>query len=273
MKPLSNNVITSENNSMIKHIKSLSIKKNREKSRQFVIEGLRMVDEALRHNVPLEYVLYSDHLLEINGGEALLKQIPQNFQLFNIPDKLLGKLTDTENPQGILAVAKMPNASFDYLGEGQNTFLLVLDRLQDPGNMGTIIRTAEAASVDAIILTKGSVDPYNSKTLRATMGAIFHLPVIQCDTNEEWLTFVKEKGIRILASGLEGSQDYSRLSYEGSIAIVIGNEANGVDETLLKEADAVVKIPILGKIESLNASIAAGILIYKAVEFRRFLKD
>lgn len=273
MKPLKHNVITSESNSMIKHIKSLAMKKNREKNRQFVIEGLRMVDEAIRHRVPLDYILYSDHLLEINGGQELLKQIPNNYQVFSIPDNLLGKLTDTENPQGVVAVAKMPEISFEDLKEKENLFVLVLDRLQDPGNMGTIIRTAEAAKVDAVILTKGSVDPYNSKTLRATMGAIFHLPVIQCDDNQEWLSFAQDKGIRILASGLEGGKDYSGLSYAGSIAIIIGNEANGVEAELLKSADAIVKIPILGKIESLNASIAAGILIYKAVEFRGFLKD
>ena len=257
---------------MIKHIKALTIKKYREKNRQYIIEGLRMIDEAVRHNVDLEYILYSDNVFETNGGEALLKQIPSEYILYKVPDKLLRKLTDTENPQGIIAVAKMVEGSLAAIDDRQDLFILVLDRLQDPGNMGTIIRTAEAAGVDAVIITKGSVDPYNSKTLRATMGAIFHIPLIQVDNNDEWLAMTKERNIKILASGLEGSQDYSSISYAGSIAIVIGNEANGVEDTLLKAADKIVKIPILGKIESLNASIAAGILIYKAVEARDFLK-
>ncbi len=273
MRPLSNNVITSESNSMIKHVKSLAMKKSREKHRQFVIEGLRMVDEAIRHQVPLEYLLYTDHLLEINGGAELLQRLPQGLQVFNIPDKLLRLLTDTENPQGLVAVVKMQETCLHDLRLKEDLFLLVLDRLQDPGNMGTIIRTAEAAGVDGIILTKGSVDPFNSKNLRATMGAIFHIPIFQCNDNNEWLSFVKEKGIRVLASGLEGSVDYCSPSYAGNIAIVIGNEANGVSEELLNLADSVVKIPIFGRIESLNASVAAAILIYKAVEFRRFLKD
>jgi TrmH family RNA methyltransferase len=138
--------------------------------------------------------------------------------------------------------------------------------------MGTTIRTAEAAGVDAVIVTKGSVDPYNSKTLRAAMGAIYHMPIIQVDSDDEWLGLIKERGIKILAGGFEESQDYRSVAYDGSIAIIIGNEANGVDSTLLKAADIIVKIPILGKIESLNASVAAGIIIYKAVEARYFLK-
>lgn len=232
-----------------------------------------MVDEAIRHGVPLEYLLYSDHLREINGGSEMLKELPENLQVYNIPDKLLRQLTNTETPQGLVAVAKMQDTNISELRAKENLFLLVLDRLQDPGNMGTIVRTAEAAGVDAIVLTKGSVDPYNSKTLRATMGAIFHIPIIQCNDDRQWLDFVKEKGVRIFASGLKGSVDYCKPSYEGNIAIVIGNEANGVSEELLNLADSVVKIPILGRVESLNASIAAAILIYKAVEFRRFLKD
>lgn len=263
-------MITSESNPTVKHIKGLQQKKNRVKYKQFVIEGLRIIQEALQHQESIAHILYSDSLLKLKGGEAFLAQIQDSHQPIYISDKLLEMLTETEHPQGILAVVEMREYSLESLFKKDQLFFVVLDRIQDPGNLGTIIRTAEGAGVDGVFLTKGCVDPYNSKTLRSTMGAIFHLPVVQWEEEQELIPFLKEWQVKVIATDLSTNQFYDTISYKGKTALVFGNEANGIDSTLLEQADEIVKIPIVGKIESLNASVAAGILIYKALENRGF---
>ncbi|MBM7615930.1 TrmH family RNA methyltransferase [Alkaliphilus hydrothermalis] len=261
--------ITSESNPTIKFVKGLQIKKNRMKYKQFVIEGLRFLQEALEHGVALEYILYSDSAKKIKGGDELIQQIEGKYQMYHLPDKLMEKLSETENPQGIMAVINMPEYSLDSLSEEKELFLVVLDRIQDPGNMGTIIRTAEGAGANAVLITKGSVDPYNSKTLRATMGAVFHFPVVQVEEDEELIEFLKKNKVRMVATHLDTENTYDMIDYKGSIALIIGNEANGIQEGFVAQAEEMIKIPIVGKIESLNASVAAGVLIYKAFENRR----
>ncbi|WP_026477053.1 23S rRNA (guanosine(2251)-2'-O)-methyltransferase RlmB [Alkaliphilus transvaalensis] len=261
-------MITSDSNPVVKHVAGLKIKKNRIKHKQFVVEGLRFIQEALHHAVSIEYILYSDGLRKIKGGEELFEEIEGQYKMYTLSDKLMVKLSDTENPQGIMAVINMPEVSIDQLSSNKNQFLVILDGIQDPGNMGTIIRTAEGAGADAVLLTKGSVDPFNSKTLRATMGAIFHFPVISVENNEELIDYLKKQQIRLIATHLETKNTYNDISYKGNIALLIGNEANGIKDEFLSHADEVIKIPIVGKIESLNASVAAGILIYKALEDR-----
>lgn len=262
-------LISSENNSIIKHIKSLHLKKQRVKHLQFTVEGVRIVEECLKHNGDIEYVVFSEELHQVQGGSDLLNKISsKGHTIYQLPSQLFNKLATTESPQGIMAVVNMKNSGLEDLKfeDVDNLFFVILDRIQDPGNMGTIIRTAESARVDAVIITKGSVDPYNSKTLRATMGAIFHLPIVQCDSDEEWIKYLKEKNVKLIAADLDTDKTYIDIDYRKNIGIIIGNEANGIDSHILAKVDEKVIIPILGKIESLNASIAAGILIYKAAE-------
>lgn len=262
-------MITSENNAIVKHVKGLRQKKNREKHRQFMIEGLRILQEALDHGESIEYILYSDSLNKLRGGEALLDRLKrEKYPLVYLSDKLLEKLADTEQPQGVVAVINQRRHNLGRLLERKDLFLVVLDRIQDPGNLGTIIRTAEGAGAHGVILTKGCVDPYNQKTLRSTMGAIFHLPIFQWQEETIIVDHLGAHGVKTIATGLSTDQYYNTISYRGKIALIFGNEANGIEEQLLGKADEVVKIPINGKIESLNASVAAGILIYKALENR-----
>ncbi len=269
MSFLGNLMITSESNAIIKHIKGLKQKKNREKHHQFIIEGLRILQEALDHGGVIEYILYSDSLMKLKGGTALLDRVvKEKYQLVYLSDKLLEKLADTEQPQGVMAVVNRKNHCLQTLLKREDLFLVVLDRIQDPGNLGTIIRTAEGAGVHGILLTKGCVDPYNSKTLRSTMGAVFHLPLIQWEGAEDIFEPLTTHGVRVIATDLTTEKYYDRISYGGKIALVFGNEANGIEQDLLAQAHEIVKIPIPGKIESLNASVAAGILIYKALENR-----
>ena len=265
--------ISSENNDIIKHIKSLGLKKQRNKHMQFTVEGLRIVEECIKHNGDIEYIIYNEELQNLQGGLELLNKISsKEYTVYEVPKQLFSKLATTESPQGIMAVVNMKNMTLDSLDfkDNGNLFFVILDRIQDPGNMGTIIRTSESAKVDAVIITKGSVDPYNSKTLRATMGAIFHLPIIQCDS-DEWIEYLKQKNVKLIAADLDTNKTYIDIDYNKNIGIIIGNEANGIDHNILSNVDERVIIPILGKIESLNASVAAGILIYKCAE-EKYLK-
>ncbi len=269
-------LISSESNTIIKHVKSLRFKKQRTKNLQFVVEGVRIIDECLKHNGDIEYIVYSEDLHTVRYGTDLLNKIcEKDYVIYEVPSQLFNKIAATENPQGIMAVVNMKNITLENLRlkDDEELLFVILDRIQDPGNMGTIIRTSESAEADAVILTKGSVDPYNDKILRATMGAIFYLPIIQCK-DDTWIEYLKERNVRLIAADLNTDKTYIDIDYNGNIGIIIGNEANGIDEKILYNVDERVMIPILGKIESLNAAVAAGVLIYKAVEknikFERF---
>ncbi len=265
--------ISSESNAIIKHIKSLRLRKQRTKNRQFVIEGVRITEECLKHGGRIEYVVYNKGLHNVQGGANLLNRLSKRgYAIYEVPGPLFNKIATTENPQGIMAVVNMKNITLEdlKLKDDKGLFFVILDRVQDPGNMGTIIRTSESANIDAIIITGGSVDPYNDKVLRATMGAIFYLPVIQYK-DDRWMEHLREKGVKLIASDLDTDKTYIDIDYSGNIGIIIGNEANGIDKKILSNVDEKVVIPILGKVESLNAAVAAGILIYKAIE-DRYLK-
>ena len=176
----------------------------------------------------------------------------------------------TDNPQGILAIIKIKTCELENLFV-DGSFLVVLDSIQDPGNMGTIIRTADAAGASGIIVSKGCVDIYNPKVLRATMGSIFHIPICLYDDMTELIIQLKERAIKVFTSFLKGGANYSEQDMSGNIALVIGNEANGISKEIASLSDFLVRIPMIGRAESLNASIAAAILMYEVVRQRQAL--
>ncbi|MCD5414551.1 MAG: RNA methyltransferase [Clostridiales bacterium] len=264
--------IESENNKIIKHAKSLKSRKNREKFNQFLIEGVRTIDEAINNNAMIKFILYSEKLYEVNGGQKLFSRVKDKYDVYVASEKIFTMLSETENSQGIISAVQKEEFLLEEIISKENLFILVLDRIQDPGNMGTIIRTAKAVNVDAIILTKGCVDIYNSKTLRATMGALFNLPIIQFDSNYDWLDMLKQSDVKLIASSLSTNNIYLDISYKGKIAIIVGNEANGIANAILGKADEKIKIPMLGKIESLNVTASVAILLYKAIEKRAIIR-
>ncbi|MFQ9289014.1 MAG: TrmH family RNA methyltransferase [Intestinibacter bartlettii] len=175
-------------------------------------------------------------------------------------------MVDTENTQGILAVLRYKERDLVNNINQDDKFVLILDRIQDPGNMGTIIRTADSAGVDAIILLKGCVDIYNPKVIRSTMGSIFDMNIIQT-TQDEAVDFLKANNFDIVSSYLHTESYYNETTYDGKIALVIGNEANGINDELISKSDKLVKIPIYGNAESLNAAISAAILMYEIKKY------
>lgn len=191
----------------------------------------------------------------------------QQMKLYCVSDAVMKKISDTETPQGIIAVCRMQNTTLDkLLAKGE--MLLVLDRVGDPGNLGTMLRTADAAGVGGVVLLKGCVDIYSPKTVRSSMGSLFHVPVVNGIDEEKFIVEAKEAGYELLVTSLEGADNLYKADLGGRIAFVMGNEASGVSANLLERADKRVYIPMAGRAESLNVAMAAGIVMFEALRRR-----
>jgi TrmH family RNA methyltransferase len=261
-------VITSVHNPLVKRLCQLHERKGREEAGSFLVEGVHLVEEALRSGADVDAVIYdAERGLDPACQRALEERKGEGIGLIAASAAVLEKLSETRSPQGIVAAVKKPKRDWKETLQQlakRDFLLLLLDGIQDPGNAGTILRTAEAAGVDAVIMGNGSVDLYNGKVVRATMGALFRLPVFSCPLQEA-AEQLREMGASLLVTSLgEGTESYDRIAYHGKIAIVIGNEARGVSREMLTIAAKRVHIPIYGRAESLNAAVAAGIMLYEA---------
>ncbi|MGL4911972.1 MAG: TrmH family RNA methyltransferase [Romboutsia sp.] len=260
-------MITAKDNDKIKYTKSLLKTKNRNKESKFIIEGYRILTLAIECSADLDYVFINEEFEKKEEHENFLNILREkNINTYKTTNKIFEDLVDTESTQGILGVVKFKFKNMEENLTDKNRFVLILDRIQDPGNMGTIIRTADAAGVDAIIALKGCVDIYNPKVIRSTMGSIFDMNVIHTD-QEEALRVLKLKNFDIVSSYLDTNNYYNTVEYNYKTALVIGNEANGINEELVSKSDVLVKIPIYGKAESLNAAISSAILMYEIKKY------
>lgn len=245
-------IITSKDNEIIKNIKKLKEKKYRLDS--YIVEGIKMVKEAINENQEIALIaIREDFKIDFDI---------KNIKTVTISNKVFNDISDVKTPQGILAVIKK-NQNNQI--ETNSDYILALDSLQDPGNMGTIIRTADSANINQIIINKTTVDPYSPKVIRSTMGAIYRTNIIEVEDLKATLKEMKLKGFQIITTDLKATQSIYDINYNNKTVVVIGNEANGVSQEILQTADKKVIIPMLGKTESLNASIAASIMIYEYV--------
>jgi len=258
--------ISSKSNHLIKLAKSLSNRKFREKEKLFILEGVRLIEEALDAGVQIDFILYSNKLSGSTRGNKLLERLnDQEVAAYLVEESLFEDVSDTENPQGILAIARILHCELSRVEINERSLLLLIDGVQDPGNLGTMIRTACAAGASGVILTKGTVDLFNPKVIRASMGTIFQIPVIIKEDNQSILQFLKSNGFRILVADAKGEKLYYHSESAGPVVWVLGNEANGPGEFFQKHGDEIVSIPLLGKAESLNVAVAAGILLFDHV--------
>lgn len=261
--------ISSLNNPKIKLIKSLYRKRERWKNKLFLIEGIRLVEEAIVKTYPIRDIVYTDELFNIKGGPEVFEKIQDHKNLTYVPFNLFKEISDTENPQGIMAVVGFPNPSMEELFKSDKPIILILDEIQDPGNMGTIIRTADAFNIDGLIVSQGSVDIYNPKVVRSTMGSIFRMPVYYVEDMPGIVGELKSKGFEIYTTSLGETSYVYDVDFKGARGIIIGNEARGVSEELYSLAHGRIKIPILGQAESLNVAIASSVIMYEAIRQRR----
>lgn len=252
--------IESKENNLFKNTKKLKERKNRNKSNKYIIEGFRLVQEAFKAKVDIDYLIVTEESIE-KIDQFLLNYISEDIKIYKISDNLFKELISTENPQGILAVINMNIMPL----ESNGNFYLLCDKLQDPGNLGTIIRTAHAAGVQGIILTKGTVDIYNEKTIRSTMGSVFYIPIHYDDDNLSLVKNLKEEGFNLVATSLDTDKNFFDVNLKGKVLLTVGNEGNGVSSEVLDIADTKVKIPMPGNAESLNVAIAASVIMYEKV--------
>ena len=251
-------IISSTKNEKIKELAKLRTAKGRKKAGLYLLEGEHLVEEAIKEKAPIELIVVSSNRME--DYQYLLKQTAVHVLV--VSEEVFQKLSMTETTQGILAAVNIENQA-EPPCSGR---IIVLDAVQDPGNLGTIVRTADAAGFDAVVLGAGTVDLYNDKVIRSMQGSHFHIPVFQADLRE-YLPVLKKQRVEVAVTALHrDSKDYSILQGKSDVAIVVGNEGQGVSSEVIELADAVVTIPMFGKAESLNVAIASALLMYKTKE-------
>lgn len=254
--------VTGLQNPVVKAAAELKQKKYRTQNGLYLAEGLRTAEEAVAYKAveTLFYVATDDE----RTMRLLEDAAAQNIKLVCVSENVMKKIADTETPQGIIAVCKMRQPKLENL-LASGKMLLVLDRVGDPGNIGTMLRTADAAGVGGLVLLKGCADIYAPKTVRSSMGSLFHIPVLSGVSEQEFVSAAKKAGYDLLVTCLDGADNLYKADLSGRIAFVMGNEAGGVSETLLEKADKRVYIPMAGRAESLNVAMAAGIVMFEAL--------
>lgn len=269
-------MITSSANSRVKQVIQWQTKaKERKKAGVFLTEGFKMYEEAPLESILEVYVaesaLASLEKMDAKEEKMAVKLKKTGYEV--VADSLFKKMADTQTPQGILCVVKQPEYRLEEILKQDRPLLMILENLQDPGNLGTIIRTGEGAGVTGVIMTAKTVDIFNPKVIRATMGSVFRVPFLYVEDMEDTLKKLKEKGIRTYAAHLAGREYYDSFSFTGGTAFLIGNEGNGLEKKTADLTDSYLKIPMEGKVESLNAAIAASLLMYEAQRQRRNGKE
>lgn len=263
--------IRSLQNSQVKAWSQLQTKKGRDASGTFLVEGAHLVGEALRSGFDIDAVIY------VPGSPAAAETeeagVPGHLWV-PVSEQVMEKVTDARTPQGVAAVVRMPDAANparteQLLGAGIAGAIVAVDAIQDPGNLGTVIRSADAAGAAGVLLGRGTVDLYNPKTVRATMGSLFHLPVISCDLPEA-LPRLKASGVRVVATSLAATQSCYEAPLGGKVCLLLGNEGAGVSPEVQALADEAVIIPMQGAAESLNVAMAATVLLFEAMRQRDF---
>jgi RNA methyltransferase, TrmH family len=263
--------IDSEDNKKLKLVRKLRARKYRDSEGKFVIEGINLVEEALNREAGVDYIIVSEDF-ELDPSRLDIPRLSEEYEVYELSRQCFEKLCEAENGLGILAVVSKPAYSceavavsemLDNLGPEDN--ILVLDRIQDPGNIGTMIRTAVAAGYQMILCSKGTVDVWSSKVLRATAGMIFDIPVCYIDETETLISLLKKHNRRVCVTVLEDAVPYYEADISKGIALVIGNEGNGISDEMIASADERITIPMRGGVESLNAGISAAILMYEAI--------
>lgn len=259
-------MISSTKNDQVKAVIELRKKaKARNEAGVFVVEGIRMVSELPGHRTEKLYV--SEGFLKNRENEALLEKLPE-YEI--VTDTVFSAMSDTQTPQGVLALVRQYDYGLADLLKGEGAaHLMILENIQDPGNLGTILRAGEGAGITGMIMSRDTVDIYNPKVIRSTMGSVFRVPFLYTDDLGETVKELKNRGIRLFAAHLDGKNNYEDEDYRGNTGFLIGNEGNGLTKELSALADTWVKIPMAGSVESLNAAIAASILMFETARQRR----
>lgn len=259
-----NDLILSKDNAKVKQVGKLKQKKYRDQYRRSLVEGSRAIKQLIDHQILPSMILFDEDAK--NSSKELSALYDQHSAIsYIVRSSIFANISDTVNSQGVLAVFEQPDFDLQKILSQENCRAILLDKIQDPGNLGTIIRTADSAGFDLILYTRGTTDIFSEKVNRSAMGANFYLPILPLAIED--LPMLKENGLRIISTMLdEKATDYRRIDYGKKFVLVFGNEANGIRPEIAECSDHKAYIPIYGKAESLNVAVAAGIVIYRSLE-------
>ena len=261
------NVISSKDNEIVKNVRKLREKKYRDLENAYIVEGIKMVKEAILEKASIRQIIICDDCEKSDSIPKDLMYEIAKYDCLYVTSKVFKYISEVQTPQGVLAVIEKNN----NINNGETDInynediIVALDDIQDPGNLGTILRTIDSVGLTQILVSKGTADCYNPKVVRSSMGAIYRVKVLECEDLLETLKEVKRNKFKILVTSLgDNSKNIYDMKYNKKV-LVIGNEANGVEERIMNLADEKIKIPMLGRTESLNAAVATGIVLYEYV--------
>ncbi len=259
-------VITSLKNPSVKLARSLHHRKHRRAHGRFLVEGIRLLKEAIEAGAELEIIFHCPERLKSDIGLDLLEEAQRmGIRVLQVSERVIESISLRDNPQGIIGVAKIFRTDLNEIPLSGRTCLLWAHEIRDPGNIGTMIRTCDAFGVDGFILTGRSADPFDPKSIRASMGSIFAVPLILERELDDVMGFLKGKGFHLLATSPHAERVSCRMAYPFPLAVMVGNEGEGLPEWLMRAADERVRIPMVGRADSLNVSVAAGVILYEAL--------
>lgn len=255
-------VISSKDNELVKHIKKLKDKKYRDESNEYIVEGVKLIEEAVKENAKIKKIVVCEDTTRTYEIPTNVMLEIAKYECIYVTEKIFASITQVTNPQGIMAIIEKndKNKEIDF----SQDIIIALDDVQDPGNLGTILRTVDSIGLNQILVSKGTADAFNAKVVRSTMGAIFRINIIEVDDLKQSIKEIKKHHFKLMVTSLQTENSIYDIDFNKKI-IVIGNESNGVSQEIQDMADEKAKIPMLGKTESLNASVAAGIVMYEYV--------
>ena len=254
-------LITSKDNETIKHIRKLKEKKYRDEHGEDIVEGIKLINEAIEEKQNVKTIIVCDNCNKEALNQNSMYEVAK-LDCIYVDEKVFNTITEVKNPQGILAVVEKQNKEKQI--NFNEDIIVVLDDIQDPGNLGTILRTVDSVGLSQIIVSKKSGDVYNSKVVRSTMGAIFRVNVIESENLKDTIKEIKKHKFNVISTSLDTDKSLYDINLNKTV-IVIGNEANGVSKEIQELSDTKIIIPMLGKTESLNASVATGLVLYEYV--------
>lgn len=254
-------IIRSKDNSKIKYVRNLNLKKFRDEESAFVVEGIKFVGEAVNEGVDIKFLLVNEEVYSKDEVVKLINFIDEN-KLVVCTNQVFSSAADTVSAQGVLAVINKNTVNKNDV-INKYKFIIMCDRIQDPGNLGTIVRIADAFGPAALLLNKGCVDVFNPKVVRASAGAIFRVPIIYAQSDLEYINKLKDNDFFIVTTVVDSEYTFDNVEKKDKICIVIGNEGQGVSQEIINNSDMPLTIKMTGRAESLNASVAAGISIYE----------
>lgn len=262
------NPITSKDNSSVKYLRSLTEHKHRKKDKAFLIEGVKMVEEALRENLGVKMVVATPSLLQHHGKGVLKLAESRSVDMLWISEKVMDSVSESKTPQPLMAVVGMKQYSEEALLADQSGLIVIAHQLQDPGNLGTIIRTTEAVNASGVVLTAKTVDPFNPKAVRASMGSLLRLPIVNVTDIRGFIQKCKQKGFQTAATVLTGEKTHFDIDLTKPTALIFGQEGAGLPQDIMSEIDVLVRIPVAETIDSLNVATAAAVILYEAMRQR-----